>query len=70
MSQKPRQCFLACPGSVQHMLQRLCSHSSSDTHCSRSLTRLVSNRLLLRGATMTLACSSTVKLLQLKSGSM
>lgn len=34
------------------------------------LTRSVSSRLLLRGATMTLACSSTVKLAHVNSGSM
>ena len=33
-------------------------------------TRAVSSRLLERGATMTLACSSTVKLDHVNSGSM
>ena len=37
--------------------------------CWRRPTRAVSSRLLERGATMTLACSSTLKLAHLNSGS-
>lgn len=48
---------------------------ASSKSCSAKIkparrTLLVSSKLLERGATMTLACSSTVKLDQAKSGSM
>lgn len=43
---------------------------SASMPAGRQRTRLVSSRLLERGATMTLACSSTVKFFQVNSGSM
>ena len=53
--------------SLTHLMSDSRMGSSSGNSPSK---RAVSSRLLLRGATITLACSSTLKLDQVKSGSM